>query len=60
MQNNKIELGAVCGRFQLLHKDHIKYILAAKKYCNHILIGITSPDPSVSIEEQSDVNRGKK
>lgn len=59
MQNKEIiELGAVCGRFQVFHNDHLKYLLGAKKYCRHLIVGITSPDPSISPQEQSDQNRG--
>ncbi len=60
MKEEKIELGAVCGRFQVFHKDHLKYVLGAKRCCKHLLVGITSPDPSVSPKENSDENRGLK
>lgn len=53
-------MGLVCGRFQVFHKDHLKYVLAAKKYCDYLLVGITSPDPSLSPAEAADVNRGRR
>lgn len=56
----KRKTGLVCGRFQVFHKDHLKYVLAAKEYCDYLLVGITSPDPSLSPAEAADVNRGKK
>lgn len=60
MQRKRVaELGAVCGRFQVFHNDHLKYVLSAKEYCEHLIIGITSADPTVSPQEQSDRNRGK-
>lgn len=59
-QEIKRKKGLVCGRFQVFHKDHLKYILAAKKYCDYLLVGITSPDPSLSPAESADVNRGKR
>ena len=58
MEREKREIGAVCGRFQIFHKDHLKYVLGAKECCNHLLIGITSSDPSVSLYEENDTNRG--
>lgn len=51
--------GLVCGRFQIFHKDHLKYVLAAREMCDYLLVGITSPDPSVSPAEAADANRGK-
>lgn len=60
MQNKEIaELGAVCGRFQVFHNDHLKYVLEAKKCCKHLIVGITSADPLMSPQEQSDPNRGR-
>lgn len=40
-----IETGVIHGRFQLLHNDHLKYLLAGKERCRHLVIGITNPDP---------------
>lgn len=61
MQNKEIvQIGAVCGRFQIFHNDHLKYVLSAKKQCKHLIVGITSSDPSVSPQEQSDFNRGRQ
>lgn len=54
-----IEIGAVCGRFQIFHSEHLEYVLAAKERCEHLIIGITSPDKSVSPVEMVDINRGK-
>lgn len=44
----KVETGIVHGRFQLLHNDHMKYILAAMERCNHLIIGIANPDPTLT------------
>lgn len=38
------EIGVVHGRFQLLHNDHVKYILKAYERCDHLIIGICNPD----------------
>jgi nicotinamide mononucleotide adenylyltransferase len=51
--------GVIHGRFQILHKDHIKYLLTGKNYCNHLIIGITNPDPSLTKKEQADPHRSK-
>lgn len=59
MRREEIEIGVVCGRFQVFHNDHLKYVLSAKRYCKHLIVGITSSDPSMSPNEQSDINRGR-
>lgn len=51
-------IGVVHGRFQPFHNDHLKYVLAAKKYCDYIVVGITSPDPFQSAAQEQDRNRG--
>lgn len=53
----KPELGVVHGRFQILHNDHLKYILAAREQCRHLVIGITNPDPGLTRLEPVDPNR---
>lgn len=55
----QVDIGLVNGRFQVLHLDHMKYILEAKKHCKKLIIGITSPDPWQSPAESCDENRGK-
>lgn len=49
--------GIVCGRFQIFHLEHLQYVMAAWERCEHLIVGITSPDPGVSPTEQADVNR---
>ena len=36
------EIGIVHGRFQVLHNEHMRYILAGKQRCKHLIIGITN------------------
>lgn len=43
-ENMLDSIGVVHGRFQLLHNDHVKYIMAGKKKCEHLIIGICNPD----------------
>ena len=40
--------GVIHGRFQMLHIGHMEYLLAAKERCDHLIIGISNPDPSVT------------
>lgn len=54
-----VELGAVCGRFQIFHREHLEYVLAAKERCQHLIVGITSPDSSVAPTEKEDLNRSQ-
>jgi len=51
------ELGFIHGRFQILHNDHLKYLLAGKNLCRHLIVGITNPDPFLTREDDTDRNR---
>jgi nicotinamide-nucleotide adenylyltransferase len=51
------KLGVVVGRFQIFHNDHLKYVLAGKSLCEHLIIGITNPDPTHSKDDSSDPHR---
>lgn len=51
------ELGVIHGRFQLLHNDHMKYLLAGKRRCRHLVIGITNPDPTLTRDDSADPAR---
>lgn len=51
------ELGVIHGRFQILHNDHLTYLLAGKKRCRHLLVGVTNPDPILSGNETTDPAR---
>jgi cytidyltransferase-like protein len=33
------------GRFQPFHRGHLRYVLQVKSRCQHVIIGITNPDP---------------
>ena len=59
MQEKKVkyELGVIHGRFQVLHNDHIKYLLAGKQLCNHLVVGITNPDPSLTRDSEANPHR---
>jgi nicotinamide-nucleotide adenylyltransferase len=51
------ETGVIHGRFQILHNDHVKFLLAGKKLCNHLIVGITNPDPTLTKVHDSNPNR---
>lgn len=45
------------GRFQVLHNDHLKYLLAGKNRCLHLVVGITNPDPTLAKQDAADLQR---
>ncbi len=49
-----VQTGVIHGRFQVLHNDHLKYLMAAKARCRHIVVGITNPDPTLTRSNQAD------
>ncbi len=51
------EIGVVHGRFQVFHLDHLKYVLAARERCRHLIIGITNPDPTLTKADAADPKR---
>ncbi len=52
-----IETGVIHGRFQVLHNDHMRYLLAGKSRCRHLVVGITNPDPSLTSADRADPQR---
>ena len=53
----KYDTGVIHGRFQVLHNDHLKYILAGKALCRHLVVGITNPEPLLVRQEAADPHR---
>jgi nicotinamide-nucleotide adenylyltransferase len=51
------QLGVIHGRFQVLHLDHLEYLLAGKERCEHLVVGITNPDPSLTQQDPTDPGR---
>lgn len=47
-------VGVIHGRFQVLHNDHLRYLLEGKTRCDHLVVGITNPDPLLSREDEAD------
>lgn len=52
-----VPYGMVHGRFQPFHRGHLEYALSALQYCDHLIISITNPDPSLIVQEPSDPER---
>ncbi len=52
-----IETGVIHGRFQVLHHDHLAYLLAGKARCGHLIVGITNPDPLLTRADEADPGR---
>ena len=55
-----IDTGVAHGRFQLFHLDHLKYVLAAKERCRHLVVGITNPDPTLTKFDPADPHRSSE
>jgi len=51
------DLGVIHGRFQVLHNDHIKYLMAGKDLCKYLVVGITNPDPSLTRDSNANPHR---
>ncbi len=49
--------GVIHGRFQVLHNDHLTYLLNGKRLCRHLVVGITNPDPGFTEQDNADLNR---
>ncbi|MBU2513210.1 nicotinate-nucleotide adenylyltransferase [bacterium] len=59
MTTKRYKTGVIHGRFQVLHKDHLKYLQSGMELCQHLVVGITNPAPAQSKPESSDANRGQ-
>lgn len=47
--SEKDHIGVAHGRFQPIHNGHMEdYILPAAERCEHLIIGIANPDPSLT------------
>lgn len=51
--------GVIHGRFQIVHNDHVKYLLAGKARCDFLFVGITNPDPSHTKKDAAGGNRSE-
>jgi nicotinamide-nucleotide adenylyltransferase len=53
------DVGVIHGRFQVLHNDHLKYLLSGKALCRHLVVGITNPEPDLVRDEAVDPGRSQ-
>ncbi len=53
----RVRYGMVHGRFQPFHAGHLHYALEALRRSEHMIIGITNPDPSETQVEAEDTQR---
>ncbi|WP_153306808.1 nicotinate-nucleotide adenylyltransferase [Desulfonatronum thioautotrophicum] len=51
------DIGVIHGRFQVPHNDHLRYLMAGKALCRHLVVGITNPDPCLTAEVDADRKR---
>jgi nicotinamide mononucleotide adenylyltransferase len=51
--------GVIHGRFQVLHKDHLAYLLDGKSRCRRLIVGITNPDPRLTADDAADPHRSR-
>lgn len=56
----KDKVGVIHGRFQLLHNDHMKYLLAGKEKCEHLIIGICNPEVDLTKYTEANPHRSKR
>jgi len=56
-KEHKYDKGVIHGRFQVLHNDHMKYLIAGKNLCRHLIVGITNPDPTLTKNHDSNPHR---
>jgi cytidyltransferase-like protein len=54
-----VKTGVAHGRFQIVHYDHTRYIMAAKARCEHLVVGITNPDPTLTKHDDANPARDK-
>lgn len=54
------KIGVIHGRFQVLHNDHMKYLLAGKEKCEHLIIGICNPEVELTKYTEANPHRSKK
>lgn len=56
-QESIAPVGVIHGRFQPVHLGHMEYLLAGKRRCRFLFIGITNPDPMLTAREPTNPAR---
>ncbi len=57
IKDKPFNIGVIHGRFQILHDDHMKYLMAGKELCSHLIVGITNPDPTLAKYTETNPHR---
>jgi cytidyltransferase-like protein len=57
LDDGRVDIGVIHGRFQIFHSDHLRYALAAKQKCRQLIVGVTSPDPAQAPMESAAPHR---
>ena len=47
---SKCKAGVIHGRFQPVHHGHMEWLMAGKKRCDFLYVGVTMPDPRSILE----------
>lgn len=53
-----VPVAVIHGRFQPLHLGHLEYLLAGRDRCDTLVVGITNPDPELTVAEPTEPGRG--
>lgn len=53
----RVRYGMAHGRFQPFHRGHLEYVLAGLARSEHLIVGITNPDPWQTRAEAADAQR---
>jgi cytidyltransferase-like protein len=54
-----VPVAVIHGRFQPLHAGHLEYLLAGRELCETLVVGITNPDPELTVAEPTEPGRGE-
>lgn len=52
--------GVIHGRFQVLHRDHLQYLLAGFERCDYLWIGISNPDAGSVVDTDTCPHRSTR
>jgi nicotinamide-nucleotide adenylyltransferase len=58
-RENMTDTGIIHGRFQVLHNDHMKYLMAGWERCRFLVVAITNPDPLLTKKDLADPRRSE-
>lgn len=53
----RFQYGMILGRFQPFHLEHLRYFQLAWEQSERVIVGITNPDPSTIVADESSDHR---